>query len=331
MTASGDVFAAQSASATLRFGAQNPDHPWWSIADRLIEVLGGFSRPLLPGVRWGLYTPSALQGARNNPVEVAAGDLDVAITTPAATAWMAAHGAGVYDRPHEGLRAIASYPHIDYVVFMVDAAFGIGSLRELAEQRVPLRVVTGRKAQGEQDVLTFLVDQVLARHGASFDAIESWGGEVIYGGPTHIGGHVMREGRADALFQEAQMADVFDQIADSRDVTVLAVDEDVIAEITRDYGVARAEVPAGRYRGVTSAVPTVDFSGWLVMCREDLPERYAYALAQACEAIVPQLPTTDEVRRALTYPIDTRYMFGETAIPLHRGAERYARERGLLG
>lgn len=324
------AFAAEKATAVIRFGAQNPGHPWWVVAERVTEALVGFTSPLLPSVRVGLFTPSALQGARNNPIEVSDGVLDVGITTPAVGAKMAIDGTGIYERPYPGLRAIASYPHIDFVVFAVDADTGITSFEELVERRYPLRLVTGRKAAGEQDVLTFTVEQVLQGYGIGYATIEEWGGEVIYGGPTHVGGLLMLERRANALFQEAQTAYVWRKIAESRPINVLPVREEVLASLESRFGFARAVVPAGHYPGVEVATPTVDFSGWLLFCREDIPDEWAYAFAQACDATRAEIEKVVEVRRSLHVPIDPVYLFGETAIPLHPGAERYAREKGYL-
>jgi uncharacterized protein len=324
----GTGFTAEQATAVVRVGAQNPNHPWWSIADRITEALVGFSSPLLPSVRVALVTPSALQGARNNPIEVSTGDLEIGITTPSVTAKLAVDGIGVYERAYPGLRAIAAYPHIDFLVFMVNASTGLTSLRHLVESQHPLRVVTGRKIGDEQDILTFLVEEVLRRHGASYKEIERWGGEVIYGGPTHIGGYRMLEGVADALFQEAQTAQVWHEIAEDRDVTVLALEDDVIDGIEQDLGFRRAVIPSGHYRGMERDVPTVDFGGWLVFCREDFPAEWAYAFAQACDITRGEVEAYPEVARSLATPIDPAYLFGKTAIPLHAGAALYARERG---
>lgn len=329
-TATPTVFHAEQGSTVLRFGTQNPGHPWWVIGAAVTEALVGFYDPLVPSLRIALTTPSALQGARNNPLEVGAGALDLGITTPSAAALLAARGKGIYDTPVPNLRAIASYPHIDYLVFAVDAATGIRSFEELVEQRYPLKLVTGRKAGGEQDMLTYLVEQVLLGYGISYETIEEWGGQVVYGGPTHIGGHLMLEGKAEALFQEAQTAYVWPQIADSRPCNFLAVDPAVAAEIEARLGFEHVEMPAGRYTGVDAPVSTVDFSGWLVFCRDDLPDEWAYALAQACDATKEAVVEDQEVRRSLRTPIDPTYLFTKTAIPLHPGAEAYARDRGYL-
>jgi TRAP-type uncharacterized transport system substrate-binding protein len=324
--------ATSDPTRVLRLGTQNPAHPWWYISERIAEALIGFGNPILPGRRVALYTPPALQGARHNPIAVATGELDAAITTPSVTAQMATAGNGIYSEPYAGLRAIAAYPHIDFLVFMVDASTGITSLEELAERRYPLRLITGRRsADGVDDVLTFTIEQILRQYGISYASIEEWGGEVIYGGPTHIGGFRMLDGEANALFQEARSSPVWFKIADSRDVNVLAVKESAREHMQQTFGFAKAEVPAGHYRGVTVPVPTVDFSGWLLFCREDLPDEWAYALAQACDDTRPLVDDGDpEIRRSLDLPLDPGYMFNETVLPLHAGAVAYAQERGYL-
>ena len=316
----------------ILFGVQNPAHPWWKVAERIVERLVGFHAPLLPGARIGLVTPPDLQGARSNPVEVGNGRLDVGITTPSVAAHMAREGVGVYDRPAPGLRALAAFPHIDCIVFAVDARTGIQSLEQLVEQRYPLRLVTGRRsAPGNDDVLTFAVEQVLRAYGASYADIESWGGTVTYGGPTHIGGKLLLEDGADALFQEARTQPIWREIADSRPMRFLPVRQDVRDAMRKRYGFGEFTIEPGDYRGVDAPVPTVDFSGWLLFCRDDLPFDQAYAFAAACAEIgerSDELPT--DVQRSLRMPIEVGYLFRETAIPLHPGAEAFALEHGYL-
>jgi TRAP-type uncharacterized transport system substrate-binding protein len=337
LTCSGRIsrFGGMSLSAPeiVRLGAQNPGHPWWYIAQLLVERLIGFGDPILPERRMSIVTPPALQGARHNPIEVALGELEVGITTPAVSARMAAEGTGVFDRSYEGLRAIASYPHIDFVVFAVDAATGIDSFETLIERRYPLKLVTGRRSSdGFDDVLTFTVEEVLRQYGISYATIEEWGGQVFYGGPTHIGGHLVLDGTAEAIFQEAQTSAIWKRIFASREFNVLSVSEQAREHMLGTYGFAKAEIPPGHYPCVHETVPTVDFSGWLVFCREDLPDEWAYAIARACDETRPRVDDGDpEVMRSLRLPVDPRYLFTETAIPLHEGAAAYAREHGYLG
>lgn len=320
----------------IRFGAQHPTHPWWVIADTVCEALVGYRRALLPGVRVGVFTSTDLQGAVWNPVDVGTGELTLAITTPSVAARMAVEGKGAYRTAYPGLRAIAAYPHLDFVVLMISARTGITSLQQLVKDRYPLKLVTGRMNQGEADILTFTVEAVLRQYGASYDAIETWGGHVFFGGPTHIGGTLVLEGRAEAIFHEARHARIWHQIAESRPMHCLAVDEWVIQHLQRTYGYAGSEIPAGTYRGVEHPVSTVDFSGWLVFCREDMPEEWAYAVARACDVTREQVTRALWDREPLTWNPGAAaeggdYMFNQTTIPLHPGAATYARERGYIG
>lgn len=315
----------------LTFGVQNPRHPWWWVGERIAETLVGFTDPYLPRARVSLTTPPALQGALYNPIEVSSGALTFGMTTPSISARMALEGKGPFDRPYPGLRAIAAYPHVDFVVLAIDAGLGVASLEELVERRLPLRLVTGRRsADGVPDVLTFAVEEILRQYGASYEAIESWGGSVVYGGPTHVGGLLMRDGQADALFHEAQMSPTWGEIAAARSVRVLPIREDVREHMHRVYGFERAEIPAGHPSGAAEPTPTIDFSGWLLLCRDDLTDELAYTVARACDETRAGVEDDQQGRGEIEIPIDPRYLFNRTAIPLHEGARAYAAEKGYI-
>jgi TRAP-type uncharacterized transport system substrate-binding protein len=323
----------------LRMVSQNPAHPWWKISEVLGEALvgftspGGFDTPFgakpLKGVKFGLYTPTALAGALFNPIEVAEGLYDIGITTPSAAAYMSERGIGPYSHPTSGLRAIAAYPHNDFLIFQIDSKYGVTSLRELGELKPPITLVTGRLGdKGEEDVLTYTIHEILRQHGFSFADIESWGGRVIYGGPTHVGGHIVLDGDADALFHEAQGQPIWGEIARSRDMVVLSVDDEVRDRMASEFALRPRVVPAGHLSGAVEDVPTVDFSGWLVFVREDFPEEWAYAVAQAADqtrGLVDNLG----MGSSLVLPVTQDNLFTETVIALHPGAARYAREQGL--
>jgi uncharacterized protein len=318
-------------SSLLGFGVQNPAHPWWWVGARVTEALIGFHDPYLPHARVSLTTPASLQGALFNPVDVADGTLALGITTPSVSAKLAGEGKGPYERPHPGLRAIAAYPHVDYVIFAIDAGLGIASLEELVDRRPPLRLVTGRRsADGVPDVLTFAVEEILRCYGASYAAIESWGGTVTYGGPTHVGGLLMRDGEADALFHEAQMSPTWAEIAAARDVRILPIGDDARRRMQGEYGFEPATIPAGHPSGAAADTPTIDFSGWLLLCREDLPHEIAYAVARAVDTTRSGVEEDQRGRGEIELPIDPRYLFNQTVIPLHDGARAYADEHGYL-
>jgi hypothetical protein len=287
---------------------------------------------LLPDERVAIVTPPRLQAARRNPIDVAEGVLDVAFTTPSVTAAMATRGVGLYHRPYPSLRAIAAYPHDDFLLFAVDAATGIESIDDLAAFDRPLRIATGRGGDGaDDDVLTYVADRVLRRHGTSYAAIRERGGDVVYAESPFAGGRLLLDGDVDVLVQEAQSAPFWRELGERGTVRFLPVPDDTRAALADELGLRSAAIPTGHNASVAAPVPTIDFTGWLLFCRDDLPGETAYALARAVDETRPKIEAGDPVVRApLTLPVDPLRLFTETAIPLHDGAAAYARERGYL-
>jgi hypothetical protein len=52
---------------------------------------------------------------------------------------------------------------------------------------------------------------------------------------------------------------------------VLPIEEDVLRHF-EGQGYWRGKIAAGRLPGLDHDVPTIDFTGWLLFCREDLPD-----------------------------------------------------------
>ncbi|HEU4340442.1 MAG TPA: TAXI family TRAP transporter solute-binding subunit, partial [Candidatus Binatia bacterium] len=76
-------------------------------------------------------------------------------------------------------------------------------------------------------------------------------------------------------------------------------------------------------------VPTVDFSGWPMVVRADMPDDVAHAVCEAIEKRKDSIPT-DNFK-----PLDIAQLCANDEeapfdIPLHPGAERFYRDRGFL-
>ncbi len=83
-------------------------------------------------------------------------------------------------------------------------------------------------------------------------------------------------------------------------------------------------VPRGTYRGQDTDVETLGVDNLLV-CREDLPDELVYALTKVFFEALPALAETHVAAKGIDPHQGPR-----TPIPLHPGAARYYRERGLL-
>lgn len=325
----------------MRFIAQHPHHPWWSITTILMnELLGtnmGSGPPRHPAyeplssARFSVVTPDAMLGSIFNPIHVARGASDVGVTTPTAGATMAFWGRGPFSQSLSSLRAIANYPHDDFLIFLASAEYGVSDLRALLGLSSPIRLVTGRRApDGVDDVLTYCVDQIMQGHGSGLVDFAAWPDRsVLYAGPTSQGGNLLLEDEADAIFHEAQGNPMWGRITEARAMVPLSLDVDVLRAVGADTGLKVREIPADHAVGNQEPIPTLDFSGWLLFVDERMPDELAYALALACDRTRPEvervIPDT-----SLNKPIVPDVMFGNVEIPLHPGVERYCREQGYL-
>ena len=88
-----------------------------------------------------------------------------------------------------------------------------------------------------------------------------------------------------------------------------------------------------RFPGLTGPFQALDFSDFLLFCRDDFPDDVAYVIAallcetpEILEAQYRHIPPKDS---PVTYPLQPRKI-AATPIPLAAGAERYYREHGYL-
>src|SRR4029453_16685952 len=105
--------------------------------------------------------------------------------------------------------------------------------------------------------------------------------------------------------------------------------EGAVLKRLSSMGYRTSVVPKSRFKGMPADVATVDFSGWPMVVRADMPDDVAFALCEAIESRKHLIPTDN-----FNPPdIAQRCANGEEApynIPLPPGARRFYRERGYL-
>jgi hypothetical protein len=88
-------------------------------------------------------------------------------------------------------------------------------------------------------------------------------------------------------------------------------------------------VPKSHFKGLSADVPTIDFSGWPMVVRADMPNDVAYALCEAIELREKSIPT-DNFRPLNIADLCANNEEAPYDVPLHPGARRFYRERGYL-
>ncbi|MFB3061856.1 MAG: hypothetical protein ACE10C_10850, partial [Candidatus Binatia bacterium] len=98
---------------------------------------------------------------------------------PSIAVMMAFKGKGPFAKPLP-LRTIAVFPSHDVVGFAVHESTGITSLAQIKQERIPLRLSTGRtiKPPFLQDTTMFSVGEVIKAAKFSLADIRKWGGKI---------------------------------------------------------------------------------------------------------------------------------------------------------
>jgi hypothetical protein len=315
----------------LKIVSNFPYHPWWRLTSQLAE---GFRDRKRNGIvsSVGMYTPKFGLGALENPKMIGRGEVHAGILNPPVTAKMAMEGTGPFKERVGELRAIARFPEPDYIFWLVAEELDIHSMEEFAKRKPVFTLISGRIGPTGPDILSWTVEQVMKFYGFSYQDIEAWGGKVLFPGPSVVGVPMFRNGQANAIFQEDVHDPMWERLAEARPLRCLGLSRAAVDFMKDTYGYAEAIIPKGRLKGVEEDLLTVDYGGWLLACREDLPEELAYLLAKVSteqrDAIAAPFKDQPKHLQSLEIPVTPQHLCTKCVIPLHRGAEKYYREIG---
>ncbi|MFT4306136.1 MAG: TAXI family TRAP transporter solute-binding subunit [Microbacterium sp.] len=263
------------------------------------------------------------RGMGDNLRALAAGEVDVAIATPASFAAFAQRGVGPFEgNPLSNLVAIAALPHWDAMVPVARRELGLHSLADVATFEGPLRVSLG--ANDPDGFMGLAGDILLGVAGVSEVDIIARGGKVTrHEQPFDVIAD-LHEGRADLMISEAIMTSDWQALARG-DVEFLTLTPEQIDALDAQWGLRTRDIPAGYFAGTSPAIRALDYSDWLIATTTALPDDVAELLARAVVDDSEYLARTYRhlpvEYSPLHYPIDYR-LARETALPLHPAVAR---------
>jgi TRAP-type uncharacterized transport system substrate-binding protein len=293
--------------------AGDPATPYYGNRDMCFTVGSGSGENFRPWLRMAT-------GAPHLAYAVCRGDLEMAIVNPSGFLTQAYRGTGLFSEPLP-VRVIANYPSWDRFVYAIHPRTGLTSLAQIKEKRYPLRLSVREDPAHSTRVL---VDQTLATYGFSLADLQSWGGMLqLNGGPGDPRRlSAIAEGTIDAIFDEG-IAAWFDKAlaADMRPIPL----EEALFKKMEAAGWRRVVIPAGRFSGLKTDYPCLDYSGWPLYTRASLPDEDAYKICAAIDARKDEIcwePSFTGVRQlgedSEATPLD---------VPLHPGAAKWYQEQ----
>jgi len=135
---------------------------------------------------------------------------------------------------------------------------------------------------------------------------------------------LIKNRQLDATLQSAGLgvASIRD-LASSLPIQVVAVPEEVAEKLGPPY--LSAEIPAGTYEGQTEAVPTLAVRNILVT-HSDVPEEVVYEMTKQLFENLDQMVAAHKAAKSIKLETAAKGL----PLPLHPGAERYFKEKGII-
>jgi TRAP-type uncharacterized transport system substrate-binding protein len=162
--------------------------------------------------------------------------------------------------------------------------------------------------------------------------LESWGGELFEAERPDNCLELLNTGQVDAVIQEAVMAPWWHE---QRKVLLnfLSLEEPALVKLETELGIPRNTLPKGYFADLEHELVSLDFSNFLLMVHEDMPEDLAHLLTWCFTETRANLEQRyrhqPQARATIGYPLIPKDM-ALSPIPLHPGAARLYRERGYL-
>lgn len=255
---------------------------------------------------------------------VARGEIDVAALNPTAYLNMACRGTGPYAEALP-LCALAVMPSWDRMAFAVSERTGLRTFEDIKTRQYPLKMSIRRSLA---HATRFLIDRVLEAEGLSLAAIESWGGSIQYVDTPSEESRLQEigAGTVEAVFDEGIKG--WGEIALQAGMRFLPLGERSETAL-RTMGWPLGPIPVSRFPGLDHEILAPSFSGWPIVTRTHLPEEAGYRICAALEGCLAAVAFDADEEVSLA---DVCRETDATALqaPLHEGAARFYREKGVL-
>ncbi|MDW8045506.1 MAG: TAXI family TRAP transporter solute-binding subunit, partial [Nitrososphaerota archaeon] len=196
----------------------------------------------------------------------------------------------------------------------------VDSLAEVKAKRYPIKL-----SLGPTGVLpAYLGPTVFAMYGMSVEDIKRWGGSIIHASWTDSV-NMVRDGHIDGIFTTSPPKDAYIvELTTVKPCKVLTFEESII-DAMKEYGYGKGYLPGGTYKGIDKDILTFTDSV-LLSANPKLPDDAAYLVTKLT---VENKPRLVKAFSSFEYFEPTK-AHKDLPVPLHKGAERYYREKGLI-
>lgn len=294
----------------LKFAGGAAAGSWTPLSAKICELIN----QQIPGVN----ASSTLGASYGNLTAINQGKMQIALTMTNA---LAECYYGLRDQKGKetpDIRFLGSMHHGAIHIF-VPKKSPIKDISEIAKK--PLRTVVGPRKS-----FTWMFNDLLLRvYGSSVKDLEARGGTAsnVYYGP---GVKMLKDGQIDYMgFHTGLNASMVMEAATSPGIRFLELSPEKKKEVmTELLGSTEVVIPKDMYPGIDKDYPTFGFY-FPIVVHKDMPEELAYRITKVIWDNLEEVQSIGAFGKAIK--LKTAFM-GMT-IPMHPGAERYYKEKGM--
>jgi TRAP transporter TAXI family solute receptor len=245
-----------------------------------------------------------------NLLQAGRGEVALTLGDSLSAAWAGNADAG-FKQPLKKLRGISAM-HTNYVQIVAHADAGIKTLADLKGKRISV----GAPKSGTELNARAILKAAGLSYG-DFSKVEY----LPYGQSVEL----LRNRQIDVTLQSAGLGSpALRDLANSVDVVFVPVTAEVIAKVG-DKAYQVGKIPANTYKGQSAETPTAAIRNFLVT-HSGVSNDTVYLMTKSMFENLDQLVAAHAAGKA----VKLENAIGSMPIPLHPGAEKYYREKGLI-
>lgn len=300
---------------TLTWTAGGVGGGWYAIAGGISNIIhekaGGITVKVIPG------------GGTVNPRLVDKGDCELGWGLPFlnVAAW---NGEDPYDKKHTNLRAIAGGMSLNFFHFYVAAESPIKTMDEVFTQKKALRM--GISPTGTSDEWVFR--KVLASYKTDYKELEAAGFKFFRGSYAEQASQ-FKDRNVDSVFTFLAIPGAaITEASIGRPLRLINFSQESLQSL-KQYGIESGKIPPGTYPKAANANEDVltAIAGSVILVNKNVSDDVTYRIAKAIHENLDQFR---KIHGSLAPYQLKDAVTGLGLIPLHPGAEKYYKEKGIL-
>jgi hypothetical protein len=308
------VFPLQAGEQiTLTWTAGGAGGGWYSIAGGIATIVKEADPDIVIKVVPG--------GGLQNPAVVASKGAEIGWGLPFLNA-AAYKGMQPFEKPLEELRALAGGMSMNYFHFYVDAESPLSSMDEIFGQKKKVRLAISQAGSSD----TWVLERVLDSYKTSIPDLEKAGFTFLRGNYA-FQANQFKDQNADGVFTFLAIPGAaVTEASVGRKLKLIDFSAGALKHLEQ-FGITQGKIPAGTYEKAANTKDVVTaVAGSVITVHKDMTDELAYRLTKAFN------DSYEKVRKVHSSMETYEIKDGPTGcgVPLHPGAVKYYKEKGII-